>query len=232
MVNISAGQIRAARGLLDWSREELAQKAGLSPSTIRNLEKGFISPRGATASGLCCAFEGAGIFFTPDGGLRQEIPDVKAMQGIDCIDTFFENLLQTAKQKHGEIIGIFSSQATMLQSLGIKKNDSLDRLGTLAQFASIKFIVSDLDESAIPMLCGETRTVSKYCVTPSSLVVYGNNHVIIQRNGQNDHRIITVSDPRVAVASREHFYMLWEIAAPLVAFGGKAGKFSTCAQAV
>ena len=40
MVSFDPGQVRAARALLGWSQEELARKAGMSPRTILNLEKG------------------------------------------------------------------------------------------------------------------------------------------------------------------------------------------------
>lgn len=37
---LSPVQCRAARGLLDWSQEQLAQASGLSRSTIRDFESG------------------------------------------------------------------------------------------------------------------------------------------------------------------------------------------------
>lgn len=37
---LSSAQCRAARGLLDWSQEQLAQASGLSRSTIRDFESG------------------------------------------------------------------------------------------------------------------------------------------------------------------------------------------------
>jgi transcriptional regulator with XRE-family HTH domain len=40
MASFDPGQVRAARALLGWSQEELASKAGMSPRTILQLEKG------------------------------------------------------------------------------------------------------------------------------------------------------------------------------------------------
>ena len=42
---ISGRQIRAARGLLDMSQEELAKSAGLTPQAIRKIEDGTVQPR-------------------------------------------------------------------------------------------------------------------------------------------------------------------------------------------
>ncbi len=68
---LSPAQCRAARGLLDWSQEQLAQASGLSRSTVRDFESGRHEPhRGSltlilqtlTAQGveLVAASDGAG----------------------------------------------------------------------------------------------------------------------------------------------------------------------------
>ncbi|MGQ3047500.1 MAG: helix-turn-helix domain-containing protein [Niveispirillum sp.] len=47
---LSPAQCRAARGLLDWSQEQLAQASGLSRSTVRDFESGRHEPhRGSLA---------------------------------------------------------------------------------------------------------------------------------------------------------------------------------------
>jgi len=45
-------QLRAARGLLDWSRNELAQKAGTSAETIKNIEHGIYVPKKETIAAI------------------------------------------------------------------------------------------------------------------------------------------------------------------------------------
>jgi transcriptional regulator with XRE-family HTH domain len=63
-------QCRAARGLLDWTQDRLAEEAGVSALTIRNYEAGKTTPVPATLAVLRQAFESAGIEFIPedDGG--------------------------------------------------------------------------------------------------------------------------------------------------------------------
>ncbi|OYQ35343.1 hypothetical protein CHU95_09040 [Niveispirillum lacus] len=46
--SLSPAQCRAARGLLDWSQEELAQASGLSRSTVRDFESGRHEPHRAS----------------------------------------------------------------------------------------------------------------------------------------------------------------------------------------
>ena len=213
---ISAAQIRAARGLLDWTREDLAREAGLSSRTIRNLEKGYISPRDATATGLHKAFDNAGIIFPPEGGVRQEIPDVKSIEGQDGIDILFETLLHTAQKQNDEIVGVFTSPKTIRQSFALQEDEAYDRLSLLAQHTHMKFILADLNKGDQLSLRSETRTVSDYCIGPNCTLVCGNKYVIIQNVGQHDHRNIIINDPRVSIASKEHFYKLWDVATPLI----------------
>jgi len=49
---IAPVQLRAARGMLGWSRNELAQRAGTSAETIKNIEHGVYSPKKETLAAL------------------------------------------------------------------------------------------------------------------------------------------------------------------------------------
>jgi DNA-binding XRE family transcriptional regulator len=58
---ISSSQLRAARGMIDWSRGELAKEAGLSAETIKNIEHGVYSPKEETNKTLIEVFARHGI---------------------------------------------------------------------------------------------------------------------------------------------------------------------------
>lgn len=66
---ISPEQSRAARGWLDWNQEELARRANVSLSTVRDFEKGRRSPIKNNLEALRLALENAGlrITYTEDG---------------------------------------------------------------------------------------------------------------------------------------------------------------------
>jgi hypothetical protein len=70
---VEGGQLRAARGLLNWSVRELAGAAHVSESTVRRLEDQTLGAGAAAATALDVrrALEKAGIVFTdlPDGSL-------------------------------------------------------------------------------------------------------------------------------------------------------------------
>jgi transcriptional regulator with XRE-family HTH domain len=65
---ITSAQCRAARGLLDWSQQELAQKAGVGVVTVRQLEADTHEPRRATLDVVRRALESAGVEFIDENG--------------------------------------------------------------------------------------------------------------------------------------------------------------------
>ena len=54
---------RAARGLLDWTQLDAAERAGVSRSTIRDYEGGRHDIHRATEAQLRLAFEEGGVIF-------------------------------------------------------------------------------------------------------------------------------------------------------------------------
>lgn len=65
---ISPRQCRAARALLDWSQQDLADRARVGIVTIRQLEAGAHEPRRATLDVVRRALEAAGIEFIDENG--------------------------------------------------------------------------------------------------------------------------------------------------------------------
>lgn len=71
---ISARQIRAARAMVGWTQERLAETAGLSLAVVNNVERDVTDPRRSTLDAIQKALETAGIEFlaehqnSPDGG--------------------------------------------------------------------------------------------------------------------------------------------------------------------
>ena len=65
---ITSAQCRAARALLDWSQQDLADQASIGIVTVRQLEAGMHAPRKATMIVVRRALETAGVEFIDENG--------------------------------------------------------------------------------------------------------------------------------------------------------------------
>ena len=68
VIVITPEQCRAARGLLAWSQQELAQNARVGIVTVHQLEAAISQPRRATHDVIRRAFEAAGVEFIDENG--------------------------------------------------------------------------------------------------------------------------------------------------------------------
>ena len=60
---LTPAQLRAARALLGWSREDLAEKSGLGAETVKNFELRGSDPKLGTVQKWRRALEAAGVKF-------------------------------------------------------------------------------------------------------------------------------------------------------------------------
>ncbi len=67
-MSITVGQLRAARGLVGWSKERLAEAADLDPAALADVEAGKREPSSRNVDALRRALEEAGVIFLPENG--------------------------------------------------------------------------------------------------------------------------------------------------------------------
>jgi len=65
---IIPSQVRAARGLLGWSQDQLSSMSGVPKRTIVRLELAVGSPQRRTLAAIRAALEAAGVEFIPENG--------------------------------------------------------------------------------------------------------------------------------------------------------------------
>src|SRR5437660_1060728 len=65
---MTPAQCRAARGLLDWTQQRLADAAGVGIVTVRQFESDNTDPRRATVEVIARALDTAGVEFIEQNG--------------------------------------------------------------------------------------------------------------------------------------------------------------------
>ncbi len=63
---IFAAEIRASRGLLNWSQGELAERGGVSKQSVTRIENGTMDPRFSTMTALNEAIRSNGVEMAED----------------------------------------------------------------------------------------------------------------------------------------------------------------------
>ncbi len=83
MKEITSGQIRAARGLIRWSAEDLAKNAKIGVATIRRAEAsdGPLNMTAANQAAIRRALEEAGIKFIEENGAGPGVRLAKRADG-------------------------------------------------------------------------------------------------------------------------------------------------------
>ena len=81
-MDISPAQIRAARGLVDWSQTRLAVASNISENTVRSFERGHRMPVRQNLAAMRAALEEVGVLFLMEQeqvsggiGVRLRLPD-------------------------------------------------------------------------------------------------------------------------------------------------------------
>ncbi|RWN42599.1 MAG: transcriptional regulator [Mesorhizobium sp.] len=64
---LTSAQCRAARALMEWSRDQLADASKVAVRTIVDFERSAREPREVTKEALRRALEAAGVVFLSDG---------------------------------------------------------------------------------------------------------------------------------------------------------------------
>jgi transcriptional regulator with XRE-family HTH domain len=97
---ITIEQIKAARALLNWNQEVLAEAAKISKPALANLESGKVTPRVETLSAITKALENAGVEFTEGPGVRLsgETLRIHIFDGNDAIFRLWKDQQETLRQ--------------------------------------------------------------------------------------------------------------------------------------
>ncbi len=97
-------QCRAARGLLGWTQQDLADASGLSKTAINNFEKGHSDIKADSLRAIREAFESSEIEFQQDNGLRKRSEQTRMIKGRQALSGLLEDIRNTMTNQNSDIL--------------------------------------------------------------------------------------------------------------------------------
>jgi transcriptional regulator with XRE-family HTH domain len=211
---ISSRQIKAARALLDWSQEELANAAKISVGTIRKLEAGSISPRSSTNNQIRNTLEAAGLEFIEPNGVRQKPEEITIYEGHEGTCAFFDEVYVYGRDNGGEIVTVCVNEDLFTKALGDYCQEHLARMNGLAGRVEVKCILTD-NVRSIPAPYCEYRSISKNYIDSVPFYIFGKNYAVFLFGTKNSPKIVVHHSAPLADAYRKQFHSMWQKATPI-----------------
>jgi transcriptional regulator with XRE-family HTH domain len=215
MLALSSEQIKAARAILNLSREGLAEESGLSVGTIRNLESGAVISL-AYSEAIRKAVEKRGWEFTDSEGIRRRPNTGHILSGPDCADLVFNDMIRAVKETGTDIGVCIETQKKFILSLGHPEGDKLDRIEKLNAIANVKCILFEDADALLDFSNIEFRAAPKQFSCPFPYFIYGNKLTCVMEDHNNDFSFIVFPLP---LKAWKGFDMTWDAS---VSFGGSS----------
>jgi len=206
---LSARQIRAARALLDWSQDDLAEASGLSIATIRKLESGSISPRGKTTASLLLAFGEENVEFLPSTGVHFKDSEVTVLDGLNGEEVYLrlmDDAYHALKHKKGELLVWNADNAVSPES--VIASELRMRKGGI----KFRYLVEEND-TYLYFPLEEYRWIGKKYFRNTVQVIYGNKvalSVYPNMTTKQIKRIVIIESAPLAESMRNAFNFIWE----------------------
>ena len=200
-------QIKAARGLLDWSQEDLSHHSGISKTAINNLERRTVTPRQQTADALQSAFEVAGVEFIDGPGvrLRGDNLKVKTFEGKESIFRLWNDILDTLAPGEERLISGVSEN----KFISTVQNEQFQEM--MQRYSKRKIrgrILSLHGDANFSDPSSEYRWVSKEQFSQVPFFVYGNKYALLL--WEPIQRVLLIENKAIAESYRQKFNMMWK----------------------
>lgn len=208
---ITAAQLRAARGLLDWTRSDLAKAANVSPETIKNIEHGTFRPQETTARAIVEAFARRDVQFTENEGVSKVTNSIITYEGKQDFrryaDDIYEALLMSPQDRTICVFG--NTDKLFVEALGDYAETHLARM---AKLDGLRFrALMGADETVFATNYIEYRKLPGAPLSLPFSVGAGRFELITYGEGPQFPKVVAIKSQVVADAYRAQFDALWKI---------------------
>lgn len=206
---ISVGQIKAARGLLEWNQSDLAKASGLHVNAINNVERRHGTPRVDTIELIQRTLENKGIKFKSLSGVEliQETLEIKKASGPDFIRVITDDTLLVVTTPDDEVLVVIPDD--FLFKMDIKEDERYYREKKKRGFKHRIIITKEDGNTASNQ--EEVRFLPEALTGKISYQIYKDRFVLINWDAPE---AIIIRSASLAESFRRQFNYLWDQAAP------------------
>ena len=222
-MGITTAQIRGARGILNWSQADLAERTGISATSIGSIENAQSTPRANTLATIQKTFEEAGIEFVGLNGLKLRTGDVRVFTGKTGFLGFYDDVYNTLKSHPGEVLVSNVDERHFVKWLGDFKETHVERMKSISNL-SFKILVREGDDYLPASGYATYRTMPKELFASVPFYTYGDKLAIMLLD--SEPTIILMNYPAIASAYRIQFADMWERSRDVTPTSAKEKKAS------
>ncbi len=214
-MSITTAQIRGARGILNWSQQDLAQRTGISATSIGSIENGQTTPRESTLSTIRKTLENSGIEFIGLEGVRVQTNYVQTLKGAEGFSTFLDDVYNTAvlhgtKQKPTDVFLSNVAHENWVKWMGPDRwENHTRRMTEHKDVMDVRIIVQENDWNFPAKAYSKYKWFPKGMFNDKSFYSYHDRLAFI--NFKNDDvEIIIIKQPAFAEGYRKLFLIAWD----------------------
>ena len=215
-MSVTAQQLRAARTLLSWQRADIAERAGLAPDTITNIENEIRKPYQKTLEKLITAYELEGIEFIK-GGVRRTDTLIR-LTGPKGFQTFLDDVYRTAiaygtKEKPTEVFLSNVVHENWIKAMGKEQwTHHTDRMIQHKDVMDVRIIVKEYDWTFPAIEYASYKWVKADQFNDKSFYSYHNKLAFLNFSPENVE-ITIMQQEEFAEGYRKLFLNTWEYVA-------------------
>ncbi len=204
---ITIEQIRAARGLLNISQQQLAKKTGFSFATLNKIERGIVKPRMHTLQIIRHAFEMEGIEFIGSSGLqrREELFEFKRFEGEDIGAFTIEDIRKVLFPPH-EILSVGADESLFRKHSKQASNDFIDHIRR-HKVKSRTILAAGAGHFSLDPV--HYRYIAKDMIGPIYWFTYADRFVIV--NWKRPAFALWIRNQSIAETYQRQFEALWRL---------------------
>ena len=207
-MSITTAQIRGARGILNWSQSDLAERTGISATSIGSIENSQSTPRANTLSTIQKAFESSGIEFIGLDGVRLRSGNIRIFRGQTGLVDFYNDVYDTVQGiDENEILVSNVDERQFIKNLGNFADVHIERMAKLKNKVTYKILIREGDNFLPGSSYAEYRAIPKDLFASVPFYVYADKLAIMLFDGEIT--VIALEYPSIAQAYRIQFADMW-----------------------